>query len=471
MGVKPTYEETFMDKVKNIGTVRNRKLPLKLREENAYLTLTVDVDEPRTVQEAITSSYSSEWCEAMEDEYRSLLKNKTWELVERPEGVNIVGNKWVYKLKRNSDGDIDSFKARLIAQGYTQTYGMDYNEVFSPVARTSAIRSILAIANAMNLEIHQMDVRTAFLNGNLDCLVYMEQPQGFVNSQKPDFVCKLRKGICGLKQAARCWNETIDNFLKSRGYNSSAADSCVYMKKVEEHGNIKFIIILLYVDDLIPVSNDLQLLNVEKEALCKRFDMVDNGDISFILGLKVKRDRKMQFLTISQSTYLEEILKRFKMENCNPVATPLEPGRQFYKINENDVPFDRNIYQQAIGCLTYVSVCTRPDIAVAVSVLSQFMSQPSEDHWSGVKRIFRYIKGTLNYGLKFAGSDLTLKGYSDADWAGDPDTRRSTSGYLFKIGDASVSWSSKRQATVAKSSTEAEYVSLSYATQERETVG
>ena len=194
--------------------------------------------------------------------------------------------------------------------------------------------------------------------------------------------------------------------------------------------------------------------------------MVDNGEISSVLGLKITRDRMGRVLTISQPSYLLEMLKRFRMESCNPVSTPLEPGRQFTKMDENDVAFDQQIYQQAIGCLTYASVCTRPDIAAAVGVLSQFMSQPSENHWSGVKRILRYIKGTLNFGLKFTAGDGVLRGYSDADWAGDFDTRRSTSGYAFKIGNATVSWSSKRQATVAKSTAEAEYVALSYATQE-----
>ena len=222
----------------------------------------------------------------------------------------------------------------------------------------------------------------------------------------------------------------------------------------------------LYVDDVIPISNDTTMLEREKNALCKRFEMVDNGEISHVLGLTVKRDRASRTLTISQPTYLQEMLERFKMSNCNSVSTPLETGRQFLKFSDGDVPFDKEIYQQAIGCLTYVSISTRPDIAAAVGALSQHMAQPSSDHWSGVKRVFRYIKGTLNFGLRFSAGDATLHGYSDADWAGDPDTRLSTSGYVFRIGDSCVSWSSKKQRTVARSSTEAEYVALSYAAQE-----
>ena len=295
----------------------------------------------------------------------------------------------------------------------------------------------------------------------------MEQPEGCVDPDKPGYVCRLNRGLYGLKQAARLWNETIDDFLKSRGYRDAGADGCVYVKSIkDENGHNKFIILLLYVDDIVPVGNDISLIVAEKEALCREYDMVDNGEISSVLGLKITRDRRGRVLTISQPSYLLEMLKRFRMESCNPVSTPLEPGRQFTKMDENDVAFDQQIYQQAIGCLTYASVCTRPDIAAAVGVLSQFMSQPSENHWSGVKRILRYIKGTLNFGLKFTAGDGVLRGYSDADWAGDFDTRRSTSGYAFKIGNATVSWSSKRQATVAKSTAEAEYVALSYATQE-----
>ena len=344
---------------------------------------------------------------------------------------------------------------------------MDYSEVFSPVVRTPSLRAVLALANEMDLDVHHMDVCTAFLNGKLDCTVYMEQPEGCVDPEKPDYVCKLNRGLYGLKQAARLWNETIDDFLKSRGYRSAGADGCVYIKSFKDpNGHIKFIILLLYVDDIVPVGNDISLMAAEKAALCEEYDMVDNGEISSVLGLKITRDRKNRVFTISQPSYLLEMLKKFRMENCNPVGTPLEPGRQFTKIDEEDVAFDTKIYQQAIGCLTYASVCTRPDISAAVGVLSQFMSQPSEAHWSGVKRVLRYIKGTLQYGLKFAAGDGTLRGYSDADWAGDLDTRRSTSGYCFKIGNATVSWASKRQATVAKSTAEAEYVALSLASQE-----
>ena len=224
----------------------------------------------------------------------------------------------------------------------------------------------------------------------------------------------------------------------------------------------------VYVDDIIPVLNNPALPKAEKAALCERFEMTDLGEIHYLLGMSIKRDRESRTLTISQPNYLDKVLKKFGMQNCTPVSTPLEPGRKFQQLAPSDEPFDVQTYQQAIGCLTYISTATRPDIAAAVGVLSQYMSKPSKDHWMGVKRVLRYLKGTLKYGLKFSAQEEKpeLFGYSDADWAGDVDTRRSTSGYVFQIGSGTVSWSSRKQQTVAKSSTEAEYVALSSATQE-----
>jgi hypothetical protein len=225
----------------------------------------------------------------------------------------------------------------------------------------------------------------------------------------------------------------------------------------------------VYVDGIIPVSNDVDMLNAEKESLFREFEMVDQGEIHFVLGMSIKRDRATKALFINQEKYLEGVLNRFGMQDCKSASTPLETGMStFHKRTEDEESFDEHVYQQAIGCLTYASTATRPDIAAAVSILSTFMSNPSKEHWIGIKRVLRYIKGTLNYGLKFQanGNDHELVGYSDANWAGDVDTRRSTSGYVFKADNSTISWSSKKQATVAKSTTEAEYVALSQATQE-----
>ena len=468
-----SYEDKFLKEAENLGKKRDRKTTKRLVDELAsfagdycFLTsLITEPGEPTSLEEALNDP---NWYNAMKSEMASLEKNETWELVPRPKNKNIIKSKWVHKIKRNSDGSINRYKSRLVAQGYSQVHGVDYNEIFSPVARFSTIRSLLAVANANDFDIHQMDVETAFLNGRLDYEIYMEEPKGFVDPERPDYVCKLIKSLYGLKQSARCWNVTLDEYLTSEEFIKSDADDCVYVKFEKIEGEEYFIIFVVYVDDMIPISNNTDLLLREKSKIRRRFAMVDNGDVGHLLGMQIMRDRTRRMLTISQKCYFEGILSRFNMENCNPVDTPMETGRKFRKLSDDDVPFnDVQLYQQAVGCLMYAATTTRPDIAAAIGILAQYMSAPSTDHWSGVKRVLRYIKGTQNYGLLFSsdGEDA-LFGYSDSDWAGDMDTRRSTSGYTFFIGNSLVSWSSQKQKTVAKSSTEAEYVALSFATQE-----
>ncbi len=322
---------------------------------------------------------------------------------------------------------------------------------------------MLSFANSNNLEVHQLDIKTAFLHGILDCDLYMEQPEGYVDPEYPDYVCKLYKGLYGLKQAAKLWNEALDKYFLENGYVKADADSCLYVKIKDG----SFVIMGLYVDDFIPVSNDTEMLIAEKSAISKKFEVVDNGDIEFFLGMLIKRDRKKQTMTISQPNYVETILAKFGMSECRPVATPMDSNASFDKLSDKDEHFDVPTYQKAIGCLTYLSTSTRPDIAAAVGILSKFMSNPSMAHWVGVKRVFRYLRGTCNYGLKFVGGDQDeLVGFSDSDWGGDLVTRRSTSGYVFQFGQSTISWCSRCQQTVAKSSTEAEYVALSIAAQE-----
>ncbi len=241
----------------------------------------------------------------------------------------------------------------------------------------------------------------------------------------------------------------------------------IYIKLVQDEKNGgRFVIFVIYVDDILPISNDISMLETEKALLCDEFEMVDNGEADYILGMVIIRDRIARNLSISQPTYLRDVLEKFRMDSCKAVSTPMEPGTHYQKRSEDEPQFEKQLYQQAIGCLTYAATSTRPDICAAIGVLSQYMSDPSESHWCGVKRLLRYLKGTQNYGLLFSSGDTALVGFSDADWAGDLDTRRSTSGYVFKVGDATVSWCSKKQQTVAKSTTEAEYVALGMAVQE-----
>ena len=429
---------------------------------------TLDSNEPTDIKEAFNGINALRWKEAIENEYDSLIQNKTWDLVDAPADKNIIGCKWGFKVKRNADGSINRYKARLVAQGYSQEAGVDYDEIYAPVARYNSIRTVLAIANALDFELHQMDIKTAFLNGKLDQEIYMAQPDAFVQEEHPNKVCKLNRSIYGLKQSARCWNLEIDSYLKSFGYVQSNADSSIYTKSQRRNKENKtsMMIIALYVDDIMLATNDPDMLKAKKMAFPSRFDMEDQGEAHFCLGMQITRDRN-KILCISQKAYLENILKRFGMYDCRSVTTPLESGKNYTKL-----PGDKGTgikkYQAAIGSLNYAAIATRPDLSTAIGKLSQFMSNPSQEHWQGVKREFRYLKGTLNYCLKYDGNmkDLTLNGYVDADWCGDTETRRSTSGYIFQVAGCTISWRSKRQAIVALSSTEAEYIATSFATQE-----
>ena len=308
-----------------------------------------------------------------------------------------------------------------------------------------------------------MDVKSAFLNGELKDEIYMKQPEGYVDEKYPKKVCKLNRSLYGLKQSARCWNKMIDDYLKSSTYTQSNADSCIsYQSKVVD-GKQLIIIVAVYVDDTIICLDDVNMLKDEKN----RFEMDDRGEIHFILGMEVTRDRKNRIMTIDQKSYLTNILKRFGMTDCKPVSTPIGPGTKFTKIPDGEEVIDETLYQAAVSSLNYAAIATRPDLSVAVGILCQYMKNPGKEHWIGIKRVLWYIQGTLNFGLKFCGSDsFQLYGYSDADWAGCVESRKSTSGQVFHLGDSTISWRSKKKPVVELSSTESEYIALCSAAQE-----
>lgn len=411
------------------------------------------------MHEALNSDEAEQWKKAMADEYQSFCKNKCWTLVEKPKNHKAVQCKWVFKKKKGLNGEVLRYKARLVAKGYTQKYGIDYHETFSPVVRYSTIRMLLAIAAEFNMDIDQMDVTTAFLNGDLQENVFMEQPEGFEIKGKENMVYKLNKAIYGLKQAAKSWYEKINSVLTQKlSFKKLCSEPCVYVKNIK--GNL--MILTLYVDDILIFSSCSKedKDNLKKE-LMKEFEMKDFGSVNHILGMQIRRQNGM--ITIDQSSYIKNILERFKMENCKPVKTPMETGLKLDKIEGESGKYD---YRNLIGCLMYVAVCTRPDIAHVVSVLSQFNNCYGEIHWKAAKRVLRYLKGTLDYCLTFKKSGLKITSFVDADWAGNTIDRRSYTGYVFKIGSNVVSWESRKQRTVALSSTEAEYMALSDACKE-----
>ena len=397
-------------------------------------------EEPTTVDEALNSPDKEQWKRALDNEYSAHIKNNTWTLTNLPEGRKAIDCRWVFKVKYKADGSVERHKARLVAKGCSQKPGLDYEETFSPVAKYTSIRSLLAIANQLNLEVHQMDVSTAFLNGELEEEIYMSQPEGYVKEGEEGLVCKLNKSIYGLKQSSRCWLNTIDEFLENSGYTKSSSDPCIYIKREGED----IMLIARYVDDLIPASNSKSMLHREEAALQQRFEMKDLGEVHYCLGIQVERDKENKRMKLHQAQYLTNLLEKFCMQDCKPAATPADQSTKLLP-NEGE-PVDKEKYQALIGGLN-----------------------PGEEHWKAAKRILRYIKGTIDYGITFDGNeetDVKLPGYVDADWGSNPNGRKSQSGYLFTICGGVISWASKKQSVVALSSTEAEYIAASLASQE-----
>ena len=428
-------------------------------------TVLVIVPGPNTYKQAVKSEHSKEWLVSMEDEMDSLHKNKTWQLVKRPDNCNIIGCRWKLGIKRGGDGVPERYKARLCAQGFTQEYGVDFEETFSPVVHFNSIRLFLAVAVWMKMDVQQMDVKTAFLNGKLEEVLYMKQPPGFEVKGKEDLVCKLEKSLYGLKQSPRQWNITMNSFLNKVGFKNCSADSCMYVKRIKD----KMVIIALYVDDLMIGSNCKEMMKETKDALNKRFEMKDLGKLKFCLGIEIVWNDDGS-CNLRQKQYLLDVLERFKMTDCKPVSTPLQSGVKLSKSMCATTKKDRDDmadvpYRSAVGSLIYLVTGSRPDIAVAVSEVSKYLENPGRLHWAAVKRIIRYLKGTIEMTILLKPKSTDVVGYCDADWAGDVDTRRSTTGYIFKFGGSPVCWKAKRQPTVALSTAEAEFMSLAHAAQ------
>ena len=366
-------------------------------------------------------------------------------------------------MKYNADGTVERYKTRLVAKGFTQKAGIDYEETFSPVVRYTSIRTLLAVVNQLDLELHQMDVSTAFLNGELSEDIYMSQPEGYIQKGKEKLVCKLNKSLYGLKQASRCWYNTLDQFLKESGHKQCEADSCIYLKQV----GAQYTYIAVYVDDLLIASNDTKMLNAEKKLLQNRFATKDLGEAHYCLGIQMQRDRKKKHMLLHQTRYLTNLLEKYGMSDCKAVNTPQEQNK--IMLPNDDDPVDKAKYQALIGSITYAVTATRPDLAQALGSINQFASNPSKEHWTAAKRILRYIKGTIDHGILYDGSkegDVQLKGYVDADWGSNPNGRKSQSGYTFFLCGGIISWASKKQPIIALSSTEAEYIAASLALQE-----
>ncbi|CAL9028009.1 unnamed protein product, partial [Prunus brigantina] len=400
--ISPTHHHSMQTRSKS-GVTKRKDFADYECYHTSFLAMP-ELDEPSSYRVA---RYSPEWIIAMQEEISALNTQGTWTLVPPPPGVNIVGSKWIYKVKRNSDGSVS----------------------------------------------RQLDVKNAFLHGDLEEEVYMKQPQGFEDSTHPQYVCKLRKSLYGLKQAPRAWNAKFTGYLPAIGFKASQSDPSLFVKK---EGS-EIVILLLYVDDIILTGSSTSLVQTTIEELSSVFEMKDMGQLTYFLGLQISY-LSTGSIFVSQQKYAKELLAKAGMTTCKACSTPCKPHTQVLQ-TEGEPLKDPSLYRSIVGTLQYLTF-TRPDLAYSVNAVCQYMTNPSETHFLLVKRILRYIQGTMEYGITFSPGDMHLHAYSDADWAGDPSTRRSTTGFVVFIGSNPVSWQSKKQGSVSRSSTEAEYRAL-----------
>uniref|UniRef100_A0AAV1UWJ1 Integrase catalytic domain-containing protein n=1 Tax=Peronospora matthiolae TaxID=2874970 RepID=A0AAV1UWJ1_9STRA len=385
-----------------------------------------DLAEPVTFQDAINGPDQSHWRNAVKAELKSMHLRGVFRAAKLPRGQGAIGTKWVLKIKRKADGSVKKYKARLVAKGFKQKYGIDYTETFSPVVKYVTLRMVIAITKYFDWPLDQLDVVTAFLYGVMEEKVYCVIPEGV--EMDGDFDClELVKAIYGLKQASRVWNETFDEFVYFIGFEVSAFDPCLYIKVIDGH----CVLVLVYVDDVLVTGSSLELIAQTKADLKTRFEMTDSGKCTFVLGIKLV-DESDGSVTMCQRRYVNDILKRFGMDECKATASPVDLSTRLVASSEAakiDVPF-----REAVGALMHLTTATRQDIAYAVGYVSRFMENPQQEHWTAVKRIFRYLQGTNSHGLRFQPSDkIDFRGYSDADWASDHADRKSTSGYTFML--------------------------------------
>lgn len=407
--------------------------------------------EPKTYKQACKFDC---WNLAMKSELDALASTNTWSVVDLPEGKQPIGCKWVYKIKHHADGSIERYKARLVAKGYTQLEGVDYFDTFSPVAKLTTIRTLLSVAAIKDWHLEQLDVNNAFLHGDLHEEVYMDLPPGFLRpGSSSNKVCKLHKSLYGLKQASRQWFSKLSTALISLGYSPSSADHSLFTKLHNSH----FTALLVYVDDIVLTGDDLQEIQSVKQFLDSTFKIKDLGKLKYFLGLEIARSTQGIFL--NQRKYALELLEDSGLLATKPSTTPFDCS---LKLHDSDSPpyEDETAYRRLVGRLLYLTT-TRPDIAFIVQQLSQFISQPLQVHHSAAIRVLKYLKSAPAKGLFYSSSStLKLSGFADSDWASCPATRRSVTGYCVFLGTSMLSWKSKKQSTVSRSSSEAEYRAL-----------
>ena len=415
-----------------------------------------------TFKEAMASPEKEHWQAAINDELASLETYNTWTPTPIPAGIKLIPTKYVLKKKYNAKGEFERYKARLVVQGFRQLEGIDYTETFSPTSRYSTARTLFSKAAAEDLELDHLDIKTAFLNGELDEDIYISYPPGFIGQS--GHCLKLNKSLYGLKQAPRQWHLRLEAELKSLGFAPSLADPALFTNPDRPSKAY----LLIYVDDIIIATKSKAVCKDIKDKLLTAFDGRDLGPVTSFLGINITRDRGNRTLSMDQSHYIRELLNTYKMDGCKPKAVPMDPGLRLSVNDGKPLSLSNCSYGSLIGSIMYLAVSTRPDIAYTVGALARFMSRPTTVSMAAAKALLRYLAGTSDYRLTFSGSSSInqLAIYTDSDYAACPDTRKSVSGYVITLNGGAVDWRSKKQSTVTLSTTEAEYVAAAAATRE-----
>lgn len=419
--------------------------------------LAVSETEPQSLKEALQSTQADQWRAAMKMEIDTLLQNDTWKLETLPEGRRVLSGKWVFKLKKDQQGRIVKHKARWVVRGFEQKNGVDLQETFATVVKATTFRVLFALVAIHDWELHQMDVKGAFLYGEIQEDVYVQQPEGFDLGQG---VCHLRKALYGLKQSPRVWYQALKTSLEGIGFKRIVSDHSVFLWKEGK------VIVAAYVDDLLIAGPDLDMIQTVKVELQQLYEMSDLGECSTFLNIRVTRDRDRRQIKLDQEAFATVVLQRFGLDECKAASTPMDAGLSLVASNEKATSEQKLEYQKMVGSLMFLMCMTRPDIAFVVSALSRHLDNPGQADFVAVKRVLRYLQGTKTSGIQYGAFSSTLLGYSDSDWAGSKEDRKSTSGQVFLFGGGPISWSSKRQSVVATSTTEAEYIAAAHAAKE-----
>ena len=424
--------------------------------------------EPQTLKEAKLRPDWLLWEKAINEELATLKAAETWKLVDAPDNANIVGSKWVFRAKKDAAGHVVRYKARLVAQGFSQVPGVDYFDTFAPVARLASIRAVLAIAAVEDLEIHQIDIKGAYLNGILTSEenIYMRQPPGYSSPENPNKVCRLQKTLYGLKQSGRRWYQRLVEIMTKLGFLRCEVDQAVFYRRKGP----MLMIVLVHVDDCTIVGTSRDLIAKFKSEITKHVEITDLGEIHWILGIEICRNRERHTIHLCQRSYIDSSLRRYGFEDIKPVSLPMDTSIKLTSAQSpsttEEIAQMKNIpYHEAVGTLMYASLGTRPDITYAVQTVSRFSKNPGNAHWEAVKKIFRYLKGTKDLWLSYGGQQKDLVGYADAD-GNMAEDRHAISGYAFLLHGGAISWSTKRQEIISLSTTESEYIAATYASKE-----